>query len=134
LSNDGNVKDNDKSIPVTTSSTTNNAMENVNLALPADATALYEVGFVTAEIAGFSGDYRAALNMVNRYVANIKADARVSNVEVLQEPVNVSSFADLQGSTADEQSTQKPPAYFKLKVILKPVDQVLANAGGVKQP
>lgn len=134
LSNDGNVKDNDKSIPVTTSSTTNNAMANVNLALPADATALYEVGFVTAEIAGFGGDYRAALNMVNRYVANIKADARVSNVEVLQEPVNVSSFADLQGSTADEQSTQKPPAYFKLKVILKPVDQVLANAGGVKQP
>jgi hypothetical protein len=53
---------------------------------------------------------------------------------VLQEPVNVSSFADLQGSTADEQSAQKPPAYFKLKVILKPVDQVLANAGGVIQP
>jgi len=134
LSNDGNVKDNDKSIPVTTSSTTNNTMANVNLALPADATALYEVGFVTAEIAGFSGDYRAALNMVNRYVANIKADARVANVEVLQEPVNVSSFADLQGSTADEQSTQKPPAYFKLKVILKSVDQVLAGAVGVKQP
>jgi hypothetical protein len=109
-------------------------MENVTLALPADATALYEVGFVTAEIAGFSRDYRAALNMVNRYVANIKADARVANVEVLQEPVNVSSFADLQGSTADEQSTQKPPAYFKLKVILKSVDQVLAGAVGVKQP
>jgi hypothetical protein len=134
LSNDGNVKDNDKSMPVTTSSATNNAAANVNLTLPADATALYEIGFVTAEIAGFSGDYRAALNTVNRYVANIKADARVANVEVLQEPVNVSSFADLQGSTADEQSAQKPPAYFKLKVILKHVDQVLANVGGVNQP
>lgn len=134
LSNDGNVKDNDKSMPVTTSSATNNAPANVNLTLPADATALYEIGFVTAEIAGFSGDYRAALNTVNRYVANIKADARVANVEVLQEPVNVSSFADLQGSTADERSAQKPPAYFKLKVILKPVDQVLANVGGVTQP
>ena len=134
LSSDGNVKDDDKSMPVTTSAATINAAANVNLALPADATALYEIGFVTAEIAGFSGDYRAALNTVNRYVANIKADARVANVEVLQEPVNVSSFADLQGSTADEQSAQKPPAYFKLKVILKPVDQVLANAGGVNQP
>jgi hypothetical protein len=134
LSNDGNVKDNDKSIPLTTSSATNNTSANVNFALPADATALYEIGFVTAEITGFSGDYRAALNMVNRYVANIKADARVANVEVLQEPVNVSSFADLQGSTADEQFAQNPPAYFKLKVILKPVDQVLANAGEVNQP
>lgn len=134
LSNDGNVKDNDKSMPVTAPSAANNAQATVNLTLPADASALYEIGFVTAEIAGFSGDYRAALNTVNRYVANIKADARVANVEVLQEPVNVSSFADLQGSTADEQSAQKPPVYFKLKVILKPVDQVLANAGEVQQP
>lgn len=134
LSNDGNAKDDDKSMPVTTSAATNNAQTAVNLTLPADAAALYEIGFVTAEIAGFSGDYRAALNTVNRYVANIKADARVAHVEVLQAPVNVSSFADLQGSTADEQSAQKPPAYFKLKVILKPVDQVLANAGEVNQP
>jgi hypothetical protein len=134
LSNDGNVKDNDKSMPVTTSSATNNAAANVNFTLPADATALYEIGFVTAEIVGFGGDYRSAINTVNRYVANLKADARVANVEVLQEPVNVSSFSDLQGNTADEQSAQKPPAYFKLKVILKPVDQVFANAGGAIQP
>ena len=134
LSNDGNVQDNDKSMPLPTSSVPNNTTANVNFALPADAAALYEIGFVTAEIADFSGDYRAALNTVNRYAANIKADARVANVEILQQPVNVSSFADLQGSTADEQSAQKPPAYFKLKVILKPVDQVLANAGGVNQP
>jgi len=134
LSNDGQVKDNDKSMALQTSSATNTAQANVNFTLPADTTVLYEIGFVTAEITGFNGDYRAALNTVNRYAANIKADARVADVEVLQEPVNVSSFADLQGSTADEQSAQKPPVYFKLKVILKPVDQVLANAIGVKQP
>jgi len=131
LSSDGNVKDDDKSMPVSASPAANNVQANAGVALPADATALYEVGFVTAEIAGFSGDYRAALNTVNSYAANIKADARVAAVEILQEPVNVSSFADLQGSTADEQSAQKPPAYFKLKVILKPVDQ-LSDAGGVK--
>jgi len=131
LSNDVNIKDNDKSMPAQPSAAVNNAQTNVNLTLPADAAALYEIGFVTAEIADFSGDYRAALNTVNHYMANIKTDARVANVEVLQEPVNVSSFADLQGSTADAQSAQKPPAYFKLKVILKPADQVLVNAGGV---
>lgn len=134
LSNDGNVEDHDKSMPLSTSSATNNPQAEVNPTLPTDAAALYEIGFVTAEIAGFSGDYRAALNTVNRYVANIKADARVAHVVVLQEPVNVSSFADLQGSTSDEHSAQKPPAYFKLKLILKPVDQGLGNASGVSQP
>ena len=134
LSNDGNIKDHDNSMPVTTSTATNSSQADVNPALSADAAALYEVGFVTAEITGFSGDYRAALNTVNLYVANIKADARVANVVVLQEPVNVSSFADLQGSTSDEQSAQKPPAYFKLKLILKPVDQGLVNASGVPHP
>jgi len=134
LSADGNVKDDDKSMPLPTSQVAGNAQANASVVLPADAAALYEVGFVTAEIAGFGGDYRAALNTVNSYAANIKADARVAAVEILQEPVNVSSFADLQGSTADEQSAQKPPVYFKLKVILKPVDQVLSEVSGVTQP
>jgi len=134
LSADGNVKDDDKSMPLSASQAASNAQANASVALPADTAALYEVGFVTAEIAGFGGDYRAALNTVNSYAANIKADARVAAVEILQEPVNVSSFADLQGSTADEQSAQKPPVYFKLKVILKPVNQALPDVSGVTQP
>jgi hypothetical protein len=40
---------------------------------------------------------------------------------VLQAPVNVSSLANLQGSTTDEDaSTERPPALFKLKIVLKP--------------
>ncbi len=130
LTNDISIKDKDNLIPVPTSPATNNTQKNVNFA--AATAQLYETGFVTAEITGFGGDYRAALNTVNRYTANIKADARVANVEVLQEPVNASSFVDLHGSTMDVQSAQKQPAYFKLKVILKPADQVLFNAAGVK--
>lgn len=120
LSSDANIKDEDKFIPVTTTGATNNPPGNVGVAPSADMASLNEVAFVTAEIAGFTGDYRGALNSVNRFVANIKADARVAAVEVLQEPVNVSSFVDLQGSTTDEQSAQKQPAFFKLKVMLKP--------------
>jgi hypothetical protein len=56
----------------------------------------------------------------------LRADSRVAAVEVLQEPVNVSSYVDLQGSTTDEQSTQKEPALFKLKIILK-VPEPLSN-------
>ena len=44
------------------------------------------------------------------------------------------SFADLQGSTTDELSTQKQPAFFKLRVILKPADQRLPAVAEVKQP
>lgn len=134
LSNDASIKDQDKTAPVPTSSPANNTSTDVSIALPADATALYEIGFVTAEIAGFSGDYRAALETVNRYVANLKTDDRVAAVVLLQEPVNMSSFADLQGSTADEQSAQRPPAYFKLKVVLKPAVLALSNADGVNRP
>ena len=119
LTNDSNVSDQDKFTPLST--TTNSAQPVANAMPPADPTKFVEVAFVTAEISGFTGDYRRALNSLNQFVANIKADARVAEVVVLQEPVNMSSFVSLQGSTTDEQSTQKQPAFFKLKIVLKPV-------------
>ena len=131
LSSDANIKDEDKFIPLPTS---NNQLANGNVAPPIDPASLNEMAFVTAEISGFTGDYRGAINSVNRFVANIKADPRVAAVEVLQEPVNVSSFVDLQGNTTDEQSAQKQPAFFKLKVILKPAGAVTAVGAEVKQP
>lgn len=118
LTSDINIKDEDKFIPASALKIEANSSAVYN----PDPAKLNEIAFVTAEISNFSGDYRGALNIVNRFVANIKADDRVATVEVLQEPVNVSSFVDLQGSTMDEQSTQKQPALFKLKVILKPAE------------
>jgi hypothetical protein len=91
------------------------------VAVSADPTKLIQVGFVNAEIKGFTGDYRAALNSVNMFVSHLRENALVEQVVVLQEPVNVSSLANLQGSTTDENtSTERPPAIFKLKIILKP--------------
>ena len=118
LNTDVNVKDDDKliALPIT------NAQTNANVAQTVDQTKLNELGFVTAEISNFNDDYRGALNSVNNFAATLKKDNRVAKVDVLQEPVNMSSFVDLQGSTADEQSTQKQPALFKLKVILKALD------------
>lgn len=129
LSGDVNVKDDDKSIPLPATN-----VGNSNATLNADPASLSEIAFVTAEISNFTGDYRDALSSVNRFVASIKADNRVAAVEVLQEPVNVSSFVDLQGSTTDEQSTQKQPAFFKLKVILKPQQAPAESLAEVKQP
>ena len=122
LSNDINITDDDKLITIPAATLPANATPAT------DPTKLNELGFVTAEISGFTGDYRSALNSVHKFVEKLKADQNVASVEVLQEPVNVSSFVSLQGSTTDEQTTQTQPALFKLKVILKAPDATQAVA------
>ncbi|MDI1308208.1 MAG: hypothetical protein PSV17_02075 [Methylotenera sp.] len=116
LTNDMNSKDDDKLISLPTSNTPTNPV------FTADASKLYELAYVTAEISGFTGDYRSALNSVHKFVEKLNLNQNVAAVEVLQEPVNVSSFVNLQGSTTDEQTAQTQPALFKLKVILKAPD------------
>jgi len=86
-----------------------------------DPTKLMQVGFINAEIKGFTGNYRAALTSVSRFASRLRANKLVDQVIVLQEPVNVSSLANLQGSTTDEGTTQRAPAMFKLKVVLKSI-------------
>ncbi len=122
LSNDKELKDEEGSTAVTAQTA----------AAPAsnDATKLVQIGFINAEIKGFTGDYRAALNSVNTFVTRLRENALVEQVVILQEPVNVSSLANLQGSTTDENaSTERPPAIFKLKIILKPAADVALKLG-----
>jgi hypothetical protein len=68
---------------------------------------------------------------VNKFVETLKSNQHVAAVEVLQEPVNVSSFVNLQGSTTDEQTTQTQPALFKVKIILK-APETMQEAAGAK--
>lgn len=82
---------------------------------------LREIGFVDGEISHFSGDYRAAMDSVQRLADHLRKDARVESVLVVQQPVNVNAYANLQGSTFDAQNRQAPAATFKLKVVLKAV-------------
>ena len=99
------------------------SQNNQPAAVASDPTKLVQIGFINAEIKGFTGDYRAALNSVNQFVTRLRENKSVENVQILQEPVNVSSLANLQGSTTDEStSTERPPAIFKLKIILKPAN------------
>ncbi len=119
FTNDLNIKDEDNllALPASNLQPTASVMD--------DPAKLIELGYVNAQISNFNGDYRAALNSVNKFVANLKANKQVATVEVLQAPVNVSSYVGLQGSTTDEQSTQRQPALFKLKVILKSADALV---------
>jgi hypothetical protein len=114
--NDTNIKDNELVASAAP------AQPTVNQAQPAftpDPTGLYQIAFVNGEIRGFTGDYRAALESVNRLVEKLKTNPELEQVLILQEPVNVSSFTSLQGSTAEERTAQQAPALFKLKIILK---------------
>lgn len=124
LTNDMNIQDNDKliSLPATGAPAPNSTFT-------AQPSKLYELSYITAEIAGFTGDYRGALNSVHNFVTKLEKNANVAAVEVLQEPVNVSSYVNLQGTTTDAQAVQTQPAIFKLKVILKAPEATLENAG-----
>jgi hypothetical protein len=79
---------------------------------------LYETVFLGGEIKRFSGDYRAALSLVNQLTEILKSDANVAYVEIVQAPVNVSSYSSLEGSTTDEVEAKQSAALFTLKVIL----------------
>jgi hypothetical protein len=119
LSPDINVRDEDPLITVAFSANPAAATTSA-----AEAATLLELGFVTAQILTFSGDYRSALNSVNRFVQHLRANHNVASVEILQQPINSSSYVNLQGSTDDQQTSaaqamQTQPALFKLKVLLK---------------
>lgn len=86
---------------------------------PASPSGLYEIGFIDGEISNFNGDYRSALDSVNGLAEKLRQNKSVEQVVILQQPVNTSSLAKLQGSTLDQQTQQLPAAQFRLKVILK---------------
>ena len=132
LANEANVKDDDRTINIPANQQDSNNTQTNPITL--DPTQPNELMFVTAEIDNFTGDYRAALESVTRLVSILKKNPRVVLVEVLQEPVNVSSFANLQGSTTDESTAQKEPALFKLKVILRTPVALMAEAANAAQP
>ncbi len=112
LTEDANAKDDD--------SKGNTPADAGSTPPPPSPTGLYELGFIDGEISNFTGDYRAAIDSVNKLVETLKQNKAVERVDILQQPVNTSSLASLQGSTLDQQAQQLPAAQFKLKILLKP--------------
>lgn len=116
------MADTEKSRDINASAANNNASQ---------AAPLRQIAFVSAALSHFNGDYRGALNSVNQFVARLKSNPKVEQVVVLQEPVNASSFASLQGSTLDESTSERAPAAFKIKVILKAMPSEPTTGAGV---
>jgi len=81
---------------------------------------LTEIGFISAEIAHFNGNYRDAMQKVQQFSERLKLAPEAARVEILQAPINLNSYSDLNGSTANSEKNALPPALFKIKLQLKP--------------
>jgi len=75
---------------------------------------------IEAEIRPFKGDFRAAIASIDRFSGELSKQKDVSEVRILQLPINVSETSVLSGNTAKETQVQAVTALFKLEILLKP--------------
>lgn len=68
------------------------------------------------ELAGFDGDYRAALAKVERLATDLKTDGRVKGVTVAKTPLDVSPGASLSGSAVGR--SEPAAARFELDIVI----------------
>lgn len=88
-------------------------------AAPGENTGLRQSGVISGEIRPFQGDYRAAIESVNRMAERLAKDPAVAEVKVTKFPLNVNSELALSGNTRDA-AEQSGVADFKIALTLKP--------------
>lgn len=86
---------------------------------PGENQGLRQTGIISGEIRPFQGDYRAAIEAVNRVVDRLAKDPAVAEVKVTKFPLNVNSEQALTGNTRDA-AEQAGVADFKIALTLKP--------------
>ena len=79
------------------------------------ARTLYQAALVNGRIEPFQGNFREAMDTVNRFAEDLRGREPVYDVDIVALPLDLSSGADLQGNT---QSLQYQ-AEFTLKLVLK---------------
>ncbi|HTT08741.1 MAG TPA: hypothetical protein VMH34_08115 [Gammaproteobacteria bacterium] len=80
------------------------------------AYAYYHIAEVSGHISPFDGDYQRALGRVNGFSGILKTQPSVYEVQVVTEPLDVSSSANLHGSVSTEARPQE--AHFNVRVVL----------------
>lgn len=76
-------------------------------------------GEIEAEIRPFTGDYRSALALIERFTAALRSQAVVAEVKISKLPVDLDPASALRGSTQDNVETKPGAAQFKLNIVLK---------------
>ena len=76
-------------------------------------------GLIEGDVRPFNGDYRAAIEAINRFADTLSQQPLVAEIKVVKLPLNINPGLTLSGNTA-ESHAQTETAEFKLIVVLKP--------------
>ena len=74
----------------------------------------YQIALINGEISPFDGDYRKALDMINRFSETLGNIDSVYNVSVVSLPLDTSSQANLQGTSNSGPGTAK----FSVRIVM----------------
>ena len=74
---------------------------------------------IDGEVRPFRGDFRAAIDSINRFAATLSARPEVAEVRVLKLPLDINPSLSLSGNTTENRE-QAGRAEFKLIIVLKP--------------
>jgi hypothetical protein len=75
-------------------------------------------GLVEGEVRPFRGDYRAAIEAINRFAETLSQQPEVAEVKVVKLPLNINTDLTMSGNTT-ENPAQTGKADFKLVLVLK---------------
>jgi hypothetical protein len=73
---------------------------------------------VEGDVRPFRGDYRAAIDAINRFADTLSQQPEVAEVRVVKMPLNINPSLTLSGNTT-ESLEQTGKAEFKLLLVLK---------------
>ncbi|MBI1732985.1 MAG: hypothetical protein HYR49_09495 [Gammaproteobacteria bacterium] len=74
----------------------------------------YQIAQINGRLAPFDGDFRKAIGAIDALAESLRASPDVREVQVLSLPLDISSSANLQGSS----SATKAEAVFSLRIVL----------------
>ena len=75
---------------------------------------LYQIAMINGHLSPFDGDYRKAIDTINRFAEYLGTGESVYNVSVISMPLDTSSTANLQGNSQNENRD----ANFSIRVTL----------------
>ena len=74
----------------------------------------YQIALIKGHINSFDGNYRAALDLINRFAESLRSLKSVHDVSIVTLPLDVSSDASLQGTSGSSPSA----ANFSMRIVL----------------
>ena len=78
-----------------------------------------ESALIDAEVRPFRGDYRVAIDSINRFAESLSKQPNIGEVKVVKLPLNISPGLTLSGNTTDSRD-QAGKAEFQIIVQMKP--------------